>query len=348
MNTTHKHNTPREFVTYIGYIVSYLAVALSGMSFAFALLNVIFPEVGSYTSLGYTDVFSALGIFTTAVLVFLVMVYVVIRLVKQGETNPESKVRTWILYIGQFIGYVTLAVTLAIAIKYFFGGEFTTRFALKSLVVLLIGVDAVLFFRHELVRTDSTPAWVSTVMSVVAGVIVLVSIIGTFMYLGTPNIARSIKHDEQRVSDLQSLSSNITNWYQSHGKLPEDLATLKKQDYYQEPRDPEYQKGKVYTYQVTDAKKLSYEVCGTFDLESNNKFVVRKDRATYNNNSVYGSSVIPLRAAEDGSGPVSETNLDNPWHHGAGLHCYTKTIDTKQYPVYDKGPVRTLEAKVEI
>lgn len=348
MNITHKHNTPREFVTYIGYIVSYLAVALSGMSFAFALLNVIFPEVGSYTSLGYTDVFSALGIFTTAVLVFLVMVYVVVRLVKQGGTNPESKVRTWILYIGQFIGYVTLAVTLAIAIKYFFGGEFTTRFALKSLVVLLIGIDAVLFFRHELTRTDATPAWISTVMSVVAGVIVLVSIIGTFMYLGTPNIARSIKHDEQRVTDLQSLSSNVSSWYQSHDKLPEDLAILKKQDYYQEPRDPEYQKGKVYTYQVTDAKKLSYEVCGTFDLASDNKFVVRKDRATYNNGNNYPITYRSEIATGVDISKISETNLDNPWHHGAGLHCYSKTIDTKQYPVYDKGPVRTLEAKVEI
>ena len=341
MNTLHTKNTPREFVTYIGYIVSYLAVALSGMSFAFALLNVIFPEVGSYTSLGYTDVFSALGIFTTAVIVFLIMVHVVVRLVKQGGTNPESKVRTWTLYIGQFIGYVTLAITLAIAIKYFFGGEFTVRFALKSLVVLLIGVDAVLFFRHELTRTDSTPAWVSTVMSVVAGIILVVSIIGTFMYLGTPNIARSIKHDEQRVSDLQSLNSNIINWYQSRGTLPTDLAELKKVDYYQEPRDPHYMQGRVYTYQVTDAKKLSYEICGTFDLGSDNKFVVRKDRATYNNNNVYGSSVVALRATEDSSGPVSETNLDNPWHHGEAKHCYTKTIDTKQYPIFEKPGVVT-------
>jgi hypothetical protein len=347
MNTTHKHNTPREFVTYIGYIVSYLAVALSGMSFAFALLNVIFPEVGSYTSLGYTDVFSALGIFTTAVIVFLVMVYVVVRLVKQGGTHPDSRVRTWTLYIGQFIGYVTLAVTLAIAIKYFFGGEFTVRFALKSLVVLLIGIDAVLFFRHELSRTDKTPAWVSMVMSVAAGVIVIVSIIGTFMYLGTPNIARSIKHDEQRVSDLQALGSNITNWYQSHGSLPTDLATLKKQDYYQEPRDPQYAEGRVYTYQVTDAKKLSYEICGTFDLGSDNKFVVRKDRATGGNNYPYSpraNGVMTLERRFD-SGEISETNLDNPWHHGVGNHCYTKTIDTKQYPIFEK-PIGTRSVEI--
>jgi hypothetical protein len=335
MNTSHT-NTPREFVTYIGYIVSYLAVIISGMSFAFALLNVIFPEVGTYTKLDYSDVFGTLGIFTTAVIVFLIMVYVVVKLVKQGGTHPDNKLRTWILYIGQFIGYVILAVTLAVAIKYFFSGEFTTRFALKSLVVLLIGIDAVLFFRHEISRTDTTPAWISMVMSIAAGVIVIVSIIGTFIYLGTPNIARSIKHDEQRVGDLQSLNGNIINWYQSHGSLPADLATLKKQDYYQELRDQQYMQGRVYTYQVTDTKKLSYNICGEFNLGSDNKFVVRKDRATYNQQSAYESRFVTLASIEGESGPVSETSLDNPWHHDAGKYCYPKTIDTKQHPVYDK------------
>jgi hypothetical protein len=324
---------PREFITYLGYTISYLVVAISFIIFSFSFVNILLPEIGSYTGLGYGTVFGSLGVFTTSVLVFLAMVYVILCLVGDKKTHPDSKPRMWILQIGMFIGFVVLAITMATLIKYFFSGEITIRFLIKTALVLLVGIDAVLFFRHESAKTVDTPKWISLGASIGATIVMITGIVATFVCLGTPNIARAIRYDQQRTNDLQSLQSTITNWYQSHGALPETLATLKKQDYYQEPRDPEYLKGNVYTYQVIDAKKLQYQVCADFTLASDNKFVIRKDRAEF----ASGRSMAPMPVAYDETqaGIVSETSLENQWDHSAGKHCFDRVIDTKLYPVYN-------------
>jgi hypothetical protein len=330
---------PREFITYLGYTISYLVVAISFIIFSFSFTNILFPEIGGYSSLGYQSVFGSLGVFTTAVLVFLIMVWVVLRLVQEKKTHPESKPRLWILQLGMFAGFVVLAITLAVLIRYFFSGEITARFLIKTIIVLIVGIDAVLFFRHESGKTVDTPKWISLGASIGAMIVMIAGIIATFAYLGTPNISRAIRNDQARINDVQTLQSTITNWYQSHGELPTDLATLKKQDYYQEPRDPEYLKGKVYTYQVIDAKKLQYQVCADFALASDNKFVIRKDRAEFAN----GRSTAPMPVVyydETKSGAVSETNLENQWDHGAGKHCFDRTIDIKMYPVYNNNEMK--------
>lgn len=325
---------PREFITYLGYTISYLVVAISFIVFSFSFINILFPEIGSYSSWGYQSVFGSLGVFTTAVVVFLTMVWVVLKLVQEKKTHPDSKPRMWILQIGMFIGFVVLAITMATLIKYFFSGEITIRFLIKTALVFIVGIDAVLFFRHELRRVINTSRWVSTTACIGAGIVLITSIVVTFSYLGTPNVSRAIRNDQTRINDVQTLQSTITNWYQSHGELPPDLATLKKQDYYQEPRDPEYLKGKVYTYQVIDAKKLQYQVCADFALASDNKFVIRKDRAEFAN----GRSTTPIPVVyydETKSGTVSETSLENQWDHGAGKHCFDRIIDKKMYPLYN-------------
>jgi hypothetical protein len=262
------------------------------------------------------------------------MVWVVLKLVQEKKTHPESKPRLWILQLGMFIGFVVLAITLAVLVRYFFSGEITARFLIKTIIVLIVGIDAVLFFRHESGRTIDTPRWISLSACVGAVLVMIVSIIGTFVYLGSPAIARAIRYDEQRVNDVQTLQSTITNWYQSHGELPENLATLKKQDYYQEPRDPEYLKGKSYTYQVIDAKKLQYQLCADFALASDNKFVFRKDRSEYN--AGRGPAPMPVTYYDESkSGAVSETNLENQWDRGVGKHCFDRMIDKKMYPVFN-------------
>jgi hypothetical protein len=54
---------PREFITYLGYTISYLVVAISFIVFSFSFTNVLFPEIGGYSSLGYQSVFGSLGVF---------------------------------------------------------------------------------------------------------------------------------------------------------------------------------------------------------------------------------------------------------------------------------------------
>ncbi len=328
-----QHNQPREFITYTGYIISYLVVAISFLSFSFAFINILYPEISG--GMGYDSIYGSLGIFTTGVLVFLAMVWSIVKLNKQKLTSPESRVRIWMLQIGQFIGFLVLAITAAVLIRYFFSGEITARFLIKVGIVLVVGIDAVLFFRHELGRTDKTKPWVSLGACIGAVIVLIFSIVGTFSYLGTPNITRSINNDTQRISDLQSINGQITSWYQSHGTLPETLSVLKTVDYYTEPRDPQYLGGKTYTYNLINNKKLQYQVCGDFELATANKFVVRRERANYYTRFSGGS--MPIDITMDKAIPVSSsTDLTNPWDYSAGKHCFDRVIDTKQNPVFKR------------
>jgi uncharacterized membrane protein len=321
---------PREIITYIGYMISYLVVVISFLIFSFSFLNVLFPESSSYSSLGYQDVFGSLGVFTVAVIVFLIMVRTVIRLVQEGATDPESRPRVWVLHGGKFIGWVALAITAAVLVRYFFAGEITIRFLIKIGLVIAVGADAVFFFRHEISRTQNTPRRVSLAASIGAGLVVVVAIIGTFITLGTPQQVRHMRNDEQRVMDLQNLQSQIISWYQSHGTLPENLATLKQVSYATEPRDPEYLKGATYRYRVIDKKDHRYELCGTFATSSHDPLVIRKDRATAG--SVYYPVTMSARRVDAPGGDVSTTSLENPWQHDKGDFCFPQTIDTHMYP----------------
>jgi hypothetical protein len=141
-----------------------------------------------------------------------------------------------------------------------------------------------------------------------------------------------MRNDEQRVMDLQNLQSQIISWYQSHGTLPESLATLKQVSYAMEPRDPEYLKGATYRYRVIDIKDHRYQLCGTFATSSQDPLVIRKDRATAG--SGYYPVTMSARMVDAPGGEVSTTSLENPWHHPAGDFCFSQTIDTHLYPPF--------------
>lgn len=145
--------------------------------------------------------------------------------------------------------------------------------------------------------------------------IVAVSIVSGFFIVGSPQEERLRKFDEQRISDLQFLQSEILNFWQAKEKLPATLLEIRDDIRgISVPNDP--QTGGKYTYLVKGTE--TFELCAVF---------ARPSIGTQAEN--IAKPVMPR-----GEPFLGGQN----WEHGAGEVCFERTIDKDFYKI--KAPVR--------
>ena len=134
---------------------------------------------------------------------------------------------------------------------------------------------------------------------VIASILVVVAAVVAGVFLaGSPSTRRERRLDDDRVSDLRSLSAAIDQYRREHGGLPADLDALGRS-----PRtttrltDPET--GTRYEYRVLEPTSghASYELCASFAAETG------KDR---------------------------DSDRDDFWWHGGGRQCFTIEADQSE------------------
>ena len=95
--------------------------------------------------------------------------------------------------------------------------------------------------------------------------VVVTAVIAGLVISGSPQEQRLLRADDERVNDLQRLSSVIGRYYRETESLPAELATLLNGWISQEiPRDPDTDA--PYIYELTGA--TAYQLCAEFSLES--------------------------------------------------------------------------------
>ena len=122
-----------------------LSVAFTVLSFQ--IINYLFPINlinYSYDLISYASIIrnSLATIFVVAPLYFASM-YFWFYYFRINQDIKESKITKWTTYIILFFSLVAIIADLITVITYFLEGDFTVRFLLKSLVVLIL---AGLFF----------------------------------------------------------------------------------------------------------------------------------------------------------------------------------------------------------
>ncbi len=140
--------------------------------------------------------------------------------------------------------------------------------------------------------------------------VVTASIIAGFFIVGSPNYARLLQQDGQRISDLQMIQSEILNFWINKARLPKMLSELN--DSIRGvtiPKDPTT--GVAYTYTVTGPE--SFQLCALFAKPS------------LNSPSVLGKPVPAMPASY--SVPYGQEN----WQHDAGQVCFDRKIDKELY-----------------
>ena len=154
MTTTKPRVTPKDFFLWVGAMAALYASVVSFITLLFHYIDYAFPDP-ALESYYYADPYSGPIRFAIASLIVLFPLFLVLmRLIRRDITREplraEIWIRRWVLYLTLFVAGITIAVDLITLINTFLGGDLTTRFVLKILVVFLIVGAGFLHFLADL------------------------------------------------------------------------------------------------------------------------------------------------------------------------------------------------------
>lgn len=301
--------TAKDFFLHVAVIALLYTGTVALLNILFNVINVAFPQVTQYNYYSSTSISLPVA---TLVVVFPLFLFLANILHKGYAEEPARKdypVRKWLIYITLFIAGAVLAGDLVILIYYFLDGqELTTAFLLKILSVLVVTGAIFGYYIDDL--KDRLTSTRRNIWRVVAGVLVIGSIVAGFSVLGTPQSQRALRYDSQKVSDLQNIQWQIVNYWQQKGSLPSTLVQLQDPiSGFVAPVNP--QTKAQYEYAKTGT--LSFNLCADFSKPSQ---------------AINGS--MPRIAYPE---PMGKPGVSDSWEHDAGRKCFDRTIDPDLYPV---------------
>ena len=303
-----KRNTPRDLFLHLLAIVTLYWSAISFVTLIWQFIDNWLPDALSNTYSYMGDVSTYLIRFSVSAIIIVFPVFIVVswylnKIYRRESQVRESKIRKWLIYLTLFITSLIIIGDLIFVINTFLGGETTLRFVLKALSVIL--VSGIIFgYYLDDVRKDE-PTKLGKYFAWIISILVLAVIIGAFIVVGSPSTARLIQFDNQRISDLNNIQGQIVNYYQRKAVLPNTLSDLNDSiSSYSLATDPQTKLS--YEYNIKDATALSFELCATFNKQSQ-----KGDTSYY-----YGDA-------------------NNKWDHTSGRVCFQRTIDRQLYPLYN-------------
>ena len=313
-NILPKRNIPRDLFLHLLAIVTLYWSAISFVTLSWQFINKFLPDaLTQWYSYDYSLElirFSVSSLFIVFPL-FIFVSWYLNKIYAREAVVRESKIRKWLLYLTLFIAAIVVIVDLVTVINSLLGGETTLKFILKALSVLVVAGFVFGYYLDD-VRRD-TPAKSGKYFAIVTGILVATAIIVSFFIIGSPQTARLVQLDQQKISDLQGIQYQIVNYWQSKESLPNSLSDLNDPiSSFIVPVDP--QTNQPYEYNVKDAENLTFELCATFNKEGKDQY------------GQYRFSSIP----------VSVKGVADNWTHSAGRVCFERTIDKQLYPVKSK------------
>jgi type II secretory pathway pseudopilin PulG len=305
---TQTKTSAKDFFINLGAIVALYTTVFSLVNLLFTVIDTAYPKVTN----GYNYMSSASISWPVATIIIFFPVFILLMwlLEKQYKVEPERKnvgVHKWLTYITLFLSGLLVAGDLITVLYYFLDGQdLTTGFLLKILVLLIIAVCIFVYYISDV--RDRLTAKSRIVWRILAGVIVIVSIVWGFYVLGSPASQRQFKYDEQKVNDLMNINNAISSYYDAKSILPRTLDDMSTMQYYMVLIDAQTQK--PYEYIKTSYK--TYNLCAEFNKDSKDNIASRMK--TY---------------------PVENAS----WTHPAGRYCFEETISAqnpylKPTPIY--------------
>lgn len=298
-STSSGRASAKDFFMNLGAIVALYTLAVSLLNLLFTIINTIYPQINyGYNYFGSQSISWPVA---TLIIFFPVFILLMWLMEKEYIAEPEKKnygIHKWLTYITLFISGLVMAGDLITVLYYFLDGqELTTGFLLKVLVLLIVASSIFIYYISDI--RDRLTSKSRKVWRVIAGVIVLGSIVWGFAVLGSPATQRLYKYDEQKVNDLMNINNEVSNYYATKGTLPKSLTDISTQ-YYIIVSDS--QTGKPYEYEKTDEK--TYNLCADFNKASN-----EKDKLNSAVRFPYGVW----------------------WTHPTGRYCFAQTINPNMY-----------------
>ena len=300
-------NIPRDLFLHLLAVVTLYWSAISFVTLLWQFINKIFPDILTDQYTGDSRL-SLIRFSVSAIIivfpVFIAVSYYLNKIYRREAAVRESKIRKWLIYLTLFIASLVIIGDLVGTINTLLGGEITTRFILKALSVVLVAGIIFGYYLDDVKR--ETPTKLAKYFAWVTGILVLAVVVSAFVIVGSPNSARLVQFDQQKVFALQGIQFQIVNYWQKKGKMPVGLADLNDTiSGYKAPVDP--QTKVPYEYILKDSANLSFELCANF-------------------NSVSPSSQRDIQYS-------AEMGISQNWDHKTGRVCFGRNIDKQWYPV---------------
>lgn len=184
--------------------------------------------------------------------------------------KSESRLSKWLTYIVLLIAAGTIIGDLITVIFNFLQGDFTLRFVLKALTILVIAGFIFGFYyleRRKIQYKKEVASVFFRGLAWAASAIVACGIIIGFFAGGSPSQAKLRQLDLNTIFNLQRISSAINNYAASQSQLPADLPTLQANpsysgEFYGIPQETL----NSYSYRIVSDTR--YELCASFNLST--------------------------------------------------------------------------------
>ncbi len=298
--------TPKDFFMYFGAGISLYASAGALLALLFNIINTKLPDALNpyYSATWASDGMRvAISILLVAFPLYLVLSWLIRKDIAGNIVKYQLPVRKWFIYFTLFIAGATIAGDLIVLVNTYLNGEISARFIWKMLSVFVVSGVVFWYYFYDIKRASSGDTKVNKLLMGIAAAGVLAAIIAGFAVAGSPSEIRALKFDETRVQQLQEIQWQVTDYYQRHKALPENLEDLQDEiSGYQTPFDPET--GAPYEYTLKDQQTLMFELCATFS-----------------------------RSNLDVKSPYAE-RIGESFRHDVGRVCFERTIDPQQYPIF--------------
>lgn len=314
----HQHLSPKDVFLHVLLIITLYFSAGSFITLLFQFVNIGIPDVlteryfytpseSSYLEPLRFAVASLLVVFPS----FMGVSWYLQRFYRAEPAKRELRLRKWLMNFTLFAAALIIGGDLVSLVNSYLGGELTSRFALKALSVLLVAGTVFGYYLWD-IRQEHAPKNLKMI-SVPVSVVVGIGVVAAFFFAGSPQEQRALRFDNQRISDLQVIQSQIVSFWQRKEKLPVALAELEDDiSGFQVPRDPET----LGDYSYTMKGLLTFELCATFRKEGGS------DQQPMSTEPV----MLGSKAADIGTQGFSQ------WAHGVGRECFERTIDKELYP----------------
>ena len=306
--------TPKDFFLHVGVMITLYVSSISLITLLFQVLNIVYPDPLSY----YVDPYStgirwAVASIVIVFPLFLLLSWLIGRTYVSSPDKRNLGIRKWLIFLTLFVAGIAIVTDLVVLVNSFLGGELSSRFVFKVLVIFVVSGLVFGYYLWDLRRTNQTNNKKSIIFAGTAIGLVTASLVVGFLVMGSPSQQRLTGFDFQKLSDLQNIQYQIVYRWQREAGLPNSLSDLDDSiSGFVAPTD--VQTGKSYEYKKIS--ELSFELCADFNLDSNENF----NRAI----------AVPL-PAENIKGTYGPNEADN-WRHGSGRVCFQRTIDPKLYP----------------
>ena len=310
---TSVKTSPKDFFLYFGVMVGLYATVSFTLSLLFALINSTFPDALEYYGRDYASQirYSIAGLVVIFPL-FVFLTKIFNNYVRAYTDKKDIWIRRWLIYLTLFAAAVSMVIDLVVLIKYFLEGEITIRFILKVFSVLLVTGTVFGYYFYDLRGKWQENKKLSKNIGISASILVFLLLVGGFFVIGSPQKQRLVRFDQQKISDLQSIQYQVTNYWQQKETLPKSLLDLADPlSGFSVPRDPET--GGEYTYSIVGEK--TFKLCAEFNLEST---------------GFTKNAAIPVPTSPRGMYEFEGAY----WQHGIGEVCFERTIDPDAFPPF--------------